>query len=50
MLHNLFPIRDAHLQDASQILSKIVTEEQIKKKRFSTGKSFTLVVNDSNSF
>ena len=38
MLYNLFPSRDAHLQDATRILSKVIADERSDGKLFNPSK------------
>ena len=40
ILHNLFPTRDSHLQDAAAILSKVISDMKRKGTRFTTGEYF----------
>jgi hypothetical protein len=42
MLYNLFPSRDAHLQDATRILSKVIADERSNGKPFNPSKSLFL--------
>jgi hypothetical protein len=48
MLYNLFPSRDAHLQDAARILSKVIADERSDEKVFNPGKSLVSVIYSSN--
>jgi hypothetical protein len=49
MLYNLFPGRDAHLQDAARILSKVIADERSEGKPFNPSKHLVFIINDSNS-
>ena len=49
MLYNLFPSRDAHLQDATRILSKVIADERSNEKVFDPGKSLVSIIYGSNS-
>jgi len=48
MLYNLFPSRDAHLQDAARILSKVIADERSEGKPFNPSKSLISIIYDSN--
>lgn len=49
MLYNLFPSRDAHLQDAARILSKVIADERSEGKPFNPSRSLISIIYDSNS-
>ena len=43
MLYNLFPTRDAHLQDAARFLSKVIADERSNEKPFNQSKSLVTI-------
>ena len=49
MLYNLFPSRDAHLQDTARILSKVIADEKSDGKLFNPRKSLFTINYGSNS-
>ena len=49
MLYNLFPSRDAHLQDAARILSKVIADERSEGKLFNPSRFLFPIIYDSNS-
>jgi hypothetical protein len=50
VLHDLFPARDTHLQDAAMILSKVIADEKASGKIFDPGRGLIPIIYDSNSF